>query len=337
MVTCEEGYTINSTTNVIRCGSSGKWDNPVPRCYPVQCEFPGEPLNGYYMKISSQFNVKYSFSTLPYQSLIEGKCNHGYESTFTYPRKCNSIGTWTGQNLICSPVKCNSPGDIKDGVYVFNNGSKYTSGTIVFNETLRIKCNTGYRIEGWNQMKCQGDKTWSLTEPICTVKKCKVPVQFLNGFYEFKRPYAQDNSDSTPLNETLKLEYLTKINVKCNVGYVFNSTNKSRTCLESGKWSGETPECVPVHCKWPLQLNGGYYVSSHNSTDEGMPFNTTLTALCNKKFKLLYSFRRLRCDEDGHWINESAICGKIILLIALLFVKLLSSFISRYEYRYNKV
>ncbi|XP_053395032.1 uncharacterized protein LOC123524149 isoform X2 [Mercenaria mercenaria] len=82
----------------IICLYGGYW-NQYEQCKQVLCDYPGRPNNGYY--ISNSTNSISEFSSLPFGSIITGRCYDGYESNDNDKRVCQINKTWSGIPFTC--------------------------------------------------------------------------------------------------------------------------------------------------------------------------------------------------------------------------------------------
>lgn len=308
-VTCEKGYQPPFYS--IIC-INGVWNDTAHSCKPVQCNFPGNPENGYY-RYGNGSNQAYSSSAaLPFGSVIIAACNDGYESSNVgQTRTCQSNKTWSGgQEQICKKIKCPDPGNITHGAYLFKNGSQYISGSAFYETILTVNCSREYMTETSVERNCTSDRKWSGKEPVCKIVTCEYPGNISKGYYAFKVAMEQGTPKSYahyPLNVSSEIQLV------CLKGNIIKPPEHSvRRCLESGKWSGRSPMCVPVKCKWPLPFSGGNYVPSNNVTSDGLAYKTVLTATCNDMFELSDTHQKRHCNEKGAWDGEPAVCGKFL-------------------------
>lgn len=95
-------------------------------------------------------------------------------------------------------------------------------------------------------------------------------------------------------------------NYACDEGYVLEG-EATRTCQDSGQWSGEAPRCVdesdpPVHCA----LLDGIENGDVEQPDEASPGDTA-TYSCGEDWALLGDAVRT-CGDDGEWSGEAPRC-----------------------------
>ncbi|XP_035660890.1 uncharacterized protein LOC118405495 [Branchiostoma floridae] len=172
---------------------AGYWSNPPPSCIAVQCEQPTAPENG---AMSGDTR---------YQSVIQFRCQRGYEIEGDERITCQADGTWSGNVPVCrdidgcSPNPCApratctdtpapgigatctcEPGYEGDGTADGTgcnavrcsqpvppaNGDMSWSHTYM--EEVVFTCREGYRLVGARSVTCQHDRTWSDSFPTCT-------------------------------------------------------------------------------------------------------------------------------------------------------------------------
>ncbi|XP_053395785.1 sushi, von Willebrand factor type A, EGF and pentraxin domain-containing protein 1-like [Mercenaria mercenaria] len=126
-----------------------------------------------------QLAVYLNSASLPFGSTITGRCYEGYEGNDNDKRVCQSNKTWSGIPLTCTKKGCPFPGDLTDGLYLFNNGSLYMSGNSFYNTTIEVKCNKGYVVHGSKILRCSSNKTWSKVST-CQNVTCNLPERPVN-------------------------------------------------------------------------------------------------------------------------------------------------------------
>ena len=106
-------------------------------------------------------------------------CNTGYELTGSDTRTCQSDGSWSGTDVICSrgkyttslqmlgiflTVSCSSPTNPNNGMIKCSLGDDAVPS---YEDTCSFTCNTGYQLTGSDTRTCQSDGSWSGTNGVC--------------------------------------------------------------------------------------------------------------------------------------------------------------------------
>ena len=78
----------------------------------------------------------------------------------------------------------------------------------------------------------------------------------------------------------------------------------SRSCQANGQWSGSQPECHPVNCGIPPNLDNAYPLIS------GTILGSAVEYKCNEGFTSLAE-TNLFCDADGFWTGDGVPCEPV--------------------------
>ena len=187
-------------------------------------------------------------------------CNSGYELVGQSTRTCQSNGQWSGDAPTCTQIVCrnlsNPPNGrvslsigvfigsratytcnrgyslVGDSTRVCQNDGTWTGRAPIIDNTAGgtavYTCNSGYTLVGRDTRTCQEDGSWSGTAPICRRVRCDDLPDITSGQVSFS---GSINFPGTTATYT------------CIVGYVLVG-DATRTCLESGQWSGIEPLCT---------------------------------------------------------------------------------------------
>ena len=207
--TCNSGYElVGQSTRT--CQNNGQWSGVAPTCTQIVCRNLSNPPNG---RVTLSIGV-FIGSQATYT------CNRGYSLVGDSTRVCQNDGTWTGRAPICRIINCGELNSPSNGqVTIIDNTA---GGTAVYT------CNLGYTLVGRDTRTCQEDGSWSGTAPICRRVRCDDLPDITSGQVSFS---GSINFPGTTATYT------------CIVGYVLVG-DATRTCLESGQWSGIEPLCT---------------------------------------------------------------------------------------------
>jgi len=116
-----------------------------------------------------------------YEDTCSFICNTGYELTDSDTRTCQSDGSWSGSETMCSRgekgvwicvflkqnlvVLCPSLTDPNNGTMTCLLGD---DGVPSYEDTCSFTCNTGYELTGMDTRTCQSDGSWSGSETMCS-------------------------------------------------------------------------------------------------------------------------------------------------------------------------
>ncbi|XP_005540356.3 complement factor H isoform X3 [Macaca fascicularis] len=226
---CRPGY--RSLGNIVMVCRKGEWValNPLKKCQKRPCGHPGDTPFGYFSLIGGnvfEYGVKAVYT-----------CNEGYQllGEINY-RECDTDG-WTNDIPICEVVKCLPVKPPENGKIM--SGAMEPDREYYFGQVVRFACNSGYKIEGDNEMHCSEDGVWSKEKPKCVEISCKSP----------------DVIHGSPISQKIIYKENERFQYKCNMGYEYSERGDS-VCTESG-WH-PLPSCEEKTCNVPYIPNGVY-------------------------------------------------------------------------------
>ncbi|XP_074643429.1 protein lev-9-like [Tubulanus polymorphus] len=206
---CDIGYSIIGKA-FRQCQPNGKWSGKTPKCIAIQCPQVPAPRHGFVVGALHTYN-----------SVINFKCNEGYQLYGANQRRCTAHGNWDGEPARCEVVDCGYPEPHLVNGYIEGQKSTYDS-------VILFRCRIGMLFHGPSKSaRCQADGKWSHPVPQC-LRPCEVP-RIMNGFV----------NDST---SGVIVEHGTHIKFACNPGHRLNTTSHSR--CDNGTWTN-IPHCQP--------------------------------------------------------------------------------------------
>ncbi|XP_052259365.1 sushi, von Willebrand factor type A, EGF and pentraxin domain-containing protein 1-like [Dreissena polymorpha] len=148
-VSCDNGYLLSGEP-FIKCQNNSKWTS-YPTCNVVVCE-----------RIDlEKGNV--TGTDAHFGSIIEVKCDIGYDLRGDSRLVCQADGQWSG-NPTCISKDC--------GNVTMPNNMKIVTSPIVttFNSSLRFQCQEEYLLTGNDVLWCSAMGTWNSSVPTCIQK-----------------------------------------------------------------------------------------------------------------------------------------------------------------------
>ncbi|XP_043278473.1 sushi, von Willebrand factor type A, EGF and pentraxin domain-containing protein 1-like [Venturia canescens] len=134
------------------------------------------------------------------------------------------------QRITCSPLK------IPSNAYIVDGDDTETTIRKV-NDTLKLRCETGYDLGGPETVSCLPGGNWSAL-PTCNRVLCKNPPKISN---------ARLNETSAEMSEYV---FGVTVTYECARGYrVYGQANAK--CLANGKWSRILGKCSKISCGKP--------------------------------------------------------------------------------------
>lgn len=270
--TCEKGHDLVGA-RLLTCLLGQLWNGSAPTCERTACV----PLPALPFGTEVGEGRRYGDGVL-------FVCNEGYDLQGTHSRKCQSDGTWDGEQPRCVPKNCSDPPLVEHATVSIANGTLFPAG-------VTYTCDSGYTAQGSGLSRCSADGTWSAITLVCTLVQCPklLPAYFPNGLISGE-----------------EFSYGKVIHFSCNAGYRLAGPG-SLTCLEKGRWTGEVPVCRLVTCPAvpaPVAHAGV-------AVEQGRNYNSTATYVCDVGYKLKGE-PVTRCTEAGEWSSESRQCVPVM-------------------------
>ncbi|KAJ8897059.1 hypothetical protein PR048_002405 [Dryococelus australis] len=248
---CDHDYWLDGT-EVQTCTREGKWSADTPNCV---CEYDLAPEGTYladrssYLKEmitcdepevpSGSYVVGYDFNV---HSTIEYHCDVGHILRGQAMHECTMQGEWSGEPPTCEYVDCGKVPPMPYGSVVYVNKTTYLGSEIHYN------CTRHYRLAGTSSRICQENGLWSGESPRCEEIRCPEPVvpehsilSVTNNDRIYGRTLIRTPESAATSVATYKINSLLKY--RCERGYKIVGEPLS-TCEESGRWSGEVPQCT---------------------------------------------------------------------------------------------
>jgi len=255
-----------SGNSSIVCDEESRWPVVLPSCIAV-CPNP--------YSLVANSRLPESMTQFTEGSIAVIKCELGYVPRQPQYMLCQSNGTW-GDNLpVCSPVTCP---DLHSEHLQYEGENLHLS-------TIRLYCDTEYRLIGHSVLECQLNGKWSYPPPICEYIDCGPPPNLVHGSVQYSL---------TSLNAGVQYA--------CNPGYTLNSTNSSVICSNTSTWLGEVPVCNPVTCDEEVIIpNGSIQPLLLTSV-----FGSYAHVVCDEGYRLRGA-RQVICSADGKWMAKVSI------------------------------
>uniref|UniRef100_A0A8C0BA79 Sushi, von Willebrand factor type A, EGF and pentraxin domain-containing protein 1 n=1 Tax=Buteo japonicus TaxID=224669 RepID=A0A8C0BA79_9AVES len=265
---CESGYQMIGSS-VFICQANRQWySESPPYCVPLSCGKPPPIQHGYSKG-----------ETFDMGSKVEFFCDEGYELIGDVSWTCQKSGKWSKkQSPKCVPTKCPEP-PLAENQLVLREVT-YQVGVVQFS------CKEGYVLHGSSVLKCLPSQQWNDSFPFCKVVQCPAPPYI---------PFGDPLTSSLHFGSTVK--YI------CVDGFLLKGESTIR-CQADGSWSLPLPECIPVECPQPEEIQNGIV------DVQGLTFLSTALYTCKPGFELVGNTTIL-CGEDGQWLGGRPACKPI--------------------------
>ena len=280
---CQDGYVLNGNFDSV-CMETATWSSEPPTCDIVTCP---------------ELEIKHglvSSDGLTYGKQLFIDCEPDYELIGDRMLECNENGTWKGNLPVCVRMTC-------PFVHVLYGhiDEQYQQDAYGYGDTLKISCDTGFKLETDEMLVCQTNRTWSGKSPKCLPFQCKEPPSKIEfGKFELSIP-------SYNLSEDAKYPFGTNVSILCDVGYGTKVKDSHVKCKHTGEWSEDPfPTCELNICEDPFINNGTMF---RNPKTGSYKFGSSVRFKCDDGFTLIGTPETL-CDPDGYWIDPFPICDR---------------------------
>ncbi|XP_060077176.1 uncharacterized protein LOC132556750 [Ylistrum balloti] len=238
---CYAVFNTTSSTEVQRYPSVLSDDECKTACnvtvpfysYNVNCNAPNGVQNSVNKTTFAHVQGVFTVS-----STVQFTCEEGHEfyldNTTTRNVTCGDDYAWHGDlGDHCTIISCPD--------FTFPNGTISTTNRI-YNTEVVLTCNTGFALVGsstQDTIKCQADKAWNSTIPVCEVIDCGTPPAIVN----------------TVLTDGLHT-YGANVTYTCFQYMHFFSDvyNLTSQCRHDGQWELIASECTLYMCRDPPTL-----------------------------------------------------------------------------------
>ncbi|XP_048214199.1 complement receptor type 2 [Perognathus longimembris pacificus] len=280
---CGEGFRLSESAYQL-CQGTVPWFIEIRLCKEITCSPPPVIYNGLHTGTSSE--------DVPYGTTVTYTCNPGpekgarFELTGEHTIRCTSRdgvrGSWSGPAPLCKlalpAVQCSAE-IIENGYTLFPRKASY-----FYNDSMTVKCNPGYTLNGSSQVRCKANNTWDPKIPTCVKEGCE-PV-------------------SAPGSSRVK-----PVNTSCQDGYQLTSYAYEK-CQDAknGVWFEKIPVCTVIHCQPPPRIANGRH---RGVAEESFLYGNKVSYECDPGYYLLGE-KNLQCSKDakgqGSWSGPPPKC-----------------------------
>ncbi|XP_061487863.1 sushi, von Willebrand factor type A, EGF and pentraxin domain-containing protein 1 isoform X2 [Rhineura floridana] len=265
---CNAGYQLNGSSTFF-CQANRQWHSEAPpSCLLLSCGKPPPLQHGFSKGESFKVGAKVRFS-----------CEEGYVLIGDDSWTCQNSGMWTKkQNPKCVPTKCSEPPLIENQLVMKEMAEQV--GVVQFS------CKEGFVLHGASVLKCLTSQQWNDSFPVCQVVLCHRPP-----YIPFGDPVVSS------------LHFGSRVSYMCMDGFLLKGIS-TISCQADGTWSFPLPECIPVECPQPEEVQNGIV------DVQGLTYLSTALYNCKPGFELVGNMTIL-CGEDGHWLGRKPVCKPI--------------------------
>ncbi|XP_056132555.1 E-selectin-like isoform X2 [Lampris incognitus] len=283
---CEEGYEmVESLSNTLQCGATGRWNDSRPFCVAVQCPDLQQPENGV---VSCGEDPDMRFS---YGNSCSFSCAPGYRLLGSSMVTCTSTAAWSERMPRCEAITCQKP----EGAHLLTECSD-PYNTLQPGSMCHFSCQTGFTLQGRPIVQCSEEGEWDVAIPTCTALQCPPPLAPMSGQIRCEEP-----SRSLVASAGAPHPLGSVCTFSCDEGHELRGVYDME-CTQSGQWSSPLPTCTVKCPSLEAPANGGI-----NCSDAGLVYNSQCSFTCDQHHSL-HGHEVVTCDRHGNWTGETPEC-----------------------------
>jgi len=216
-------------------------------------------------------------------ALVKYRCERGYKVIGEPLSTCEESGAWSGDVPQCVYVDCGNPEKVKNGKVTLASNATYHGAIALY------ACDPNYELDGVSRRLCLENGTWSSDIPLCREIQCKDPDSFDGVLFKVS---------------TYSVGGVAQYS--CPRGHNMQGNN-TRICQKNGSWSNKAPNCIPVDCGEPINIENGRVIVMN-----GTSYGSAIEYHCIPKYERIGPYLR-KCMETGDWSGEEPRCEMSII------------------------
>lgn len=286
--TCDRDLLLVGAS-VLQCLETGNWSAPPPKCQATTCTQLLSPQNG-------TMTCVQPFGHSSYKSTCQFSCDEGFALSGSERLDCTPSGQWTSSPPRCEAIKCPE-------LFAPEQGSldcSHTHGEFNFGSTCRFFCHKGFKLEGFDNVKCTVSGKWTAPPPTCEASRAsaltpEVPCPALN---------IPEQGTMSCRHHLGLFGFNTTCYFGCKAGFTLRGDDALR-CRASGQWTAVAPTCKAIKCS---ELHIIESVLMNCSKPWGnFSYGSTCIFHCPKG-QLLNGSGIAICQENGQWSATMPTC-----------------------------
>ncbi|XP_037362418.1 P-selectin [Talpa occidentalis] len=299
--TCDKGLLLVGA-RVLQCLDTGDWSAPPPECQAITCTPLLSPLNG-------TMTCVQPLGEFSYKSTCQFTCDEGFSLSGPARLDCTPSGHWTSSPPICEAIKCPELFAPEQGSLDCSN----THGEFSFGSTCHFFCNKGFKLEGFDNVKCTVSGKWTAPPPTCEAGR----VSALTPEVQCPALIIPDQGTMSCRHHLGRFGLNTTCYFGCKAGFTLMGDDALR-CRPSGQWTAVGPTCKAIKCS-ELHITESILMNCSNPWGN-FSYGSTCSFHCPEG-QLLNGSVRTACQENGQWSATMPICqvGPLTIQEALAY------------------
>uniref|UniRef100_A0A8D0HH07 p-selectin n=1 Tax=Sphenodon punctatus TaxID=8508 RepID=A0A8D0HH07_SPHPU len=276
---CEHGFTLTGA-KILRCLTTGNWNDPPPTCQVIKCPALEVPDNGH-------LTCSHLHGNFTYNSSCTFSCDTGFAQIGLETLKCTTLGKWTEYPPHCEAVQCQPLRIPTHG----NHSCSHVYGEFQFQSSCSFSCAEGFLLSGTQKILCAASGEWTAPVPACQAVQCE----------SLQSPERGGLVCSHPLGN---FRYQSTCDFSCEHGFTLAGA-KILHCLTTGKWNDLPPTCQVIKCPALEVPDNGHLTCSH--LHGNFTYNSSCTFSCDTGFAQI-GLETLKCTALGKWTGHPPHC-----------------------------
>ncbi|XP_051732104.1 P-selectin isoform X5 [Ctenopharyngodon idella] len=207
------------------------------------------------------------------------------ETIGSYKCQCDPgfMGPRCEEAVQCWPVKNPQQGFVQcEGVF----------GAFHFNSSCQFQCDTGFRLEGEQRLRCLASGHWDNALPVCQAVQCLPIIDAPGG-------WSMNCTHPLSINS-----FNSSCEFKCGEGFELQGSNTT-WCDHTGHWTHKTPTCTVVTCN-PVLAPAKSHLTCADIYGK-FSFRSSCNVSCDEGYKLRGK-ATFTCLSDGNWSAAKPAC-----------------------------
>eukprot|EP00117_Sycon_ciliatum_P050683 scpid41140/ scgid35747/ Sushi, von Willebrand factor type A, EGF and pentraxin domain-containing protein 1; CCP module-containing protein 22; Polydom; Selectin-like osteoblast-derived protein; Serologically defined breast cancer antigen NY-BR-38 len=199
----------------------------------------------------------------------------------------------------CENPLCADPGTPVNGTRtpaMTGSLTRFTNGSL-----LHYACLAGFRLDNAADLICSNTAWYHAVNGMASTPATGGYPKCMPVFCDY--PPAVSTGGSLSPSGPARLPYNAVVTVQCNTGYA-QAGSTTRRCAADGNLTGTVQACQLIQCSVPATPSHGSLTPQASK----IPYNSTVTAVCDSGYQLSSGNALRRCMANGQLSGSAASC-----------------------------